>query len=262
MAEGFSKITFVSKVDERRILAANPALPTGILTNGVSLEEFEFSAGERPDNLLFFGHLGTYHNILMAKRLLKHIYPKIREVSPRTRLALVGKSPAKQLRKLVERTPGVDLYADVKDIRPFLRSAKVLVHAQAVGAGIQNKLLEAMAAGTPIVTTPVGASGIAGLEDNVHALVRTSDREIIEATLSLLKNDDKALRLALNARELIESRYTWDHVFRSFDGIIRECVPGFFPPNYGKNVIDDQKTKDERENEIAQSLVLSTRGRI
>jgi glycosyltransferase involved in cell wall biosynthesis len=104
----------------------------------------------------------------------------------------------------------------------------VLVHAQTVGAGIQNKLLEAMAIGTPIVTTPVGASGIEGLEDNVHALIRSTDQEIIEATLSLLKNDEKSSRLASNARDLVDERYTWEHVFHAFRTIIRECVPGFF----------------------------------
>jgi glycosyltransferase involved in cell wall biosynthesis len=228
MAEGFSRITFVSKVDERRIRKADPSLPTDILSNGVALPDYEFYANEREDKLLFFGHLGTYHNILMAKRLLKNIYPKIREVSPRTKLAIVGKSPAKEIQKLVEHTPGAELYPDVKDVRPFLRSAKVLVHAQTVGAGIQNKLLEAMAIGTPIVTTPVGASGIEGMEDNVNALVRVSDREIIEATLSLLKNDDKALRLARNARALVEERYTWEYVFRVMDRIVGEIVPTFF----------------------------------
>ncbi len=228
MGEGFSRITFVSKVDERRIRLADPELQTSILSNGVALTDYDFCAGEREDKLIFFGHLGTYHNILMAKRLLKNIYPKIREVSPRTKLAIIGKSPGKELIKLVERTPGAELHPDVKDIRPFLRSCKVLVHAQTVGAGIQNKLLEAMAMGTPIVTTPVGASGIEGMEDNVNALIRTTDQEIIEATLSLLKNDDKALRLARNARELIEERYTWEHVFRTLDVLIQETVPGFF----------------------------------
>lgn len=141
---------------------------------------------------------------------------------------MVGKSPSKQLQKLIEHTPGAELHADVRDVRPYLHSAKVLVHAQTVGAGIQNKLLEAMAVGTPIVTTPVGASGIEGLEDNVHALIRTNDQAIIEATLSLLKNDEKSSRLARNARDLVEARYTWDHVFRSFNAIIRDSNPRFF----------------------------------
>ncbi len=227
MAQGFEKITFVSKVDERRIQAADPSLPTAILSNGVLLPDYEFFGGEREDKLLFFGHLGTYHNVLMAKRLLKDIYPKIREVSPGTRLVIAGKSPGKELERLVKHTEGAELHPDVKDIIPYLRSAKVLVHAQTVGAGIQNKLLEAMAAGAPIVTTPVGASGVEGMEDNVHALVRTSDQGIIEATLSLLKNDEKALRLARNARNLIETRYTWEYVFRAFDDILQECLPGF-----------------------------------
>jgi glycosyltransferase involved in cell wall biosynthesis len=252
MAEGFERITFVSKVDERRILTADPSLPTAILSNGVDLNEFDFYAGEREDKLIFFGHLGTYHNIQMARRLLKDIYPKIREVSPRTKLMMIGKSPGKQLRKLIEHTPGAELHADVDNVRPYLHSAKVLVHAQTVGAGIQNKLLEAMAVGTPIVTTPVGASGIEGLEDNVHALIRSSDQEIIEATLSLLKNDDKALRLARNARDLVQERYTWDHVFHSFNAVIRECVPDFFD---GAGISEPPSKPDpESVRELARSV--------
>ena len=228
MKQGFERVTFVSRADERRILASDPSLPTDILSNGVSLKEYEFSSGEREDKIVFSGHLGTYHNILMAERLLKDIYPKIREVSPRTKLSIIGKSPGKDLQRLVERTAGAELHPDVKDVRPFLRSSKVFCHPQTVGAGIQNKLLEAMGIGTPVVTTPIGAAGIQGLEDNVNALVRISDQEIIEATLSLLKNDEKANRLATNARQLIEAQYTWEHVYDKLDSIISELVPTFF----------------------------------
>jgi glycosyltransferase involved in cell wall biosynthesis len=228
MSSGFAKVTFVSKVDEARIRAAAPTLPTAIVSNGVDIQNYPFHGGEREDKLLFFGDLTVYHNIVMAKRLLKDIYPKIREVSPRTKLAIVGKSPVAELVALAENTPGAELHANVRDITPYLRSAKVFVHPQTVGAGIQNKLLEAMAAGIPVVTTPVGASGIAGLEDNVHALIRTTDQEIIEATLSLLKNDEKSLRLATNARALIETRYTWEHVFETLDDVLHDIAPTHF----------------------------------
>ncbi len=228
MAKGFARITFVSKADEHRILMADPTLPTGIVSNGISLADNEFYDGPREDKVIFFGHLGTYHNILMACRLLKSVYPKIRHGSPSTKLAIVGKSPDPKIVKLVRHTRGAELYPDVKDMRPFLRQAKVVVHSQTVGAGIQNKLLEAMAIGTPIVTTPVGASGIEGLEDGVHALIRSTDQEIADATLMLLRDPAKASELARNARKLVETRYTWDHMFRALDETIREIVPGFF----------------------------------
>ncbi|MDP4198888.1 MAG: glycosyltransferase [Bacteroidota bacterium] len=229
MAKGFARITFVSKADEHRILMADPTLPTGIVSNGISLADNDFYDGPREDSLIFFGHLGTYHNILMARRLLKSVYPMIRQGSPSTKLAVVGKSPDPQIVKLVQHTSGATLFPDVKDMRPYLRRAKVLVHSQTVGAGIQNKLLEAMALGTPIVTTPVGASGIEGLEDGVHALIRSTDQELADATLMLLRDPARASELARNARALVETRYTWEHMFRALDQTIREIVPGLLP---------------------------------
>lgn len=228
MAQGFARVTFVSKADERRILLSDPTLPTGIVSNGISLTDNEFYDGPREDEAIFFGHLGTYHNILMACRLLKSIYPMIRAGSPSTRLVIAGKSPDAKIRKLIPQTPGAELHPDVKDMRPYLRRARVLVHSQTVGAGIQNKLLEAMAIGTPIVTTPVGASGIEGLEDGVHALIRSTDEEIAEATLSLLRDPKRAAELARNARHLVETRYTWERMFEALDETIDEIVPGFF----------------------------------
>lgn len=228
MAQGFARITFVSKADEHRILMADPSLPTGIVSNGIELSDYDFYDGPREDRLIFFGHLGTYHNILMARRLLKDVFPKIHQGSPTTQLSVVGKSPDPKIIKLIEHTPCTELHPDVKDMRPYLRSAKVLVHAQTVGAGIQNKLLEAMAIGTPIVTTPVGASGIEGLIDGVHALIRSTDEEIAEATLMLLKNPEMASALARNARALVETRYTWEHMFRALDETVRDIVPDFF----------------------------------
>lgn len=228
MSRGFARVTFVSKVDEARIKRAAPELPTAILSNGVELSQYEFYAGERQDSVLFVGDLTVYHNILMARRLLKSIYPVIREVSPRTKLVIVGKSPGVELEQLVAATAGAELHANVPDVRPYLRAARAFLHPQSVGAGIQNKLLEAMASGVAVVTTPVGASGIEGVEDNVHALVRTTDTDLIEATLSLLKNDDRSMRLATNARQLVEAQYSWQHVYDALDAILHEVAPEVF----------------------------------
>jgi glycosyltransferase involved in cell wall biosynthesis len=228
MSTGFDKVTFVAKEDESRILAEAPTLPTDILTNGVALEDFPFYAGERKDEILFAGHLGVYHNVLMVERLLKQVFPMIRKLSPATKLLIVGKEPSESMRKLVSATAGAELHPNVPSMLPFLHRAKVFLHPQTVGAGIQNKLLEAMAAGIPVVSTPVGVSGIEGLIDGEHALVRTTDDALAQAAIVLLTNGTIASQLAHSARSMIESRWTWEHVYAKLDSIITELVPDFF----------------------------------
>ncbi|HYM21185.1 MAG TPA: hypothetical protein VEW28_09330, partial [Candidatus Kapabacteria bacterium] len=127
MIKKFSVTTFVATPDEERVKAIDPALRTAILTNGVDADEFEFYDGERENAVLFSGHLGIYHNRLMAEEIVKGIYPAIREHSPQTKLWIAGKDPNSELRRLVASTEGAELFADVRDMRPFYQKARVFL---------------------------------------------------------------------------------------------------------------------------------------
>ncbi len=224
----FSVTTFVARPDEERVKAIDPALRTALLTNGVDLSYFDYCNTGREDALLFTGHLKIYHNEMMIRRIVERIYPMIRAERPQTKLWIVGKEPAPAIRKMIEATEGAELFADVEDIRPFYRKAKLFIHPQEVGAGIQNKLLESMAIGCPIITTPVGASGIDGIINGMHVMVSETDEEFVATGLRLLADDNERDWLSRNSRTLIENRYSWDHVFTSFDDIIEGFVPDFF----------------------------------
>ena len=228
LASKFNVTTFVAQPDEHRLLAINPALKTAILSNGVDTEEYFFSEGDRENAILFSGHLGIYHNRMMAERILKDIYPKIRARSPQTKLYIVGKDPDPSLSALVHATPGAELQGNVPDMKPYYRKTSLFIHPQQIGAGIQNKLLESMAMGTPVLTSAIGASGIQGLIDRMHVVVSETDEEFVEAALALLAHEEERRRLAVNARKLIEQRYTWDMIFDSFDTIISQVTPNFF----------------------------------
>jgi len=228
LASKFNITTFVAQPDEHRLLAINPTLKTAILSNGVDTEEYSFSEGGRENGILFSGHLGIYHNRMMAERILKNIFPKIHARSPQTKLYIVGKDPDAALSALVQATPGAELHGNVPDMKPYYKKASVFIHPQEVGAGIQNKLLECMAMGVPVVTSAVGASGIQGIIDRMHVLVSETDEEFVEAALALLAHEEECRRLAANARKLIEQRYTWNVIFDSFDKIISQVTSNFF----------------------------------
>jgi glycosyltransferase involved in cell wall biosynthesis len=226
MAKGFDLVTFVAEEDRQRINAFDPRIPTEILTNGVDLKDFPVIAGPRKNQIVFAGHLGVYHNRLMAERLIHRIFPLIRKSSPETRLLIVGKEPSATLAELVKSTSGAELHPNVPSVNQFIGESSVFVHPQEVGAGIQNKLLETMAIGTPVITTPVGANGIEGLASGVNALIGVSDEEIASFTLGLLKDKHFASLLAENARKLIETYYTWECVFTKLDLMVSQLTSG------------------------------------
>ncbi len=224
----FDLVTFVAKPDLEGIYSLDPTIPSMILTNGVDTDRLQFLATKRENAILYAGVLSVYHNKNMVERLAKKILPLIRKASPDTKLYIVGKDPDAETRRLIESTPGAELHANVPDIKPFYERAAIFVHPQVTGSGIQNKLLESLATGCAVVTTPVGASGIGGMQDGVNALVRTTDEEMAQAAIELLDNESLRSLLAEGGRQLIEERYTWEKVFKQFDEALKIVVPDFF----------------------------------
>lgn len=228
MSQYFDHVTFVAEEDRARIFAANPRLSTSVVSNGVDLEKFRFNGGERNRSILFAGHLGIYHNKLMAERLVGQIFPLIQTKLPDVTLKIVGKDPSNKLKTLVASMKAVELFANVPDVAPYLQNEGIFVHPQTVGSGIQNKLLEAMACGIPVITTSVGAGGIGGLVEGVHAVVDESDHELADRAIELLSNPAKMHEMQRQARMLIEERYTWQAIYHALDRAIEICVPDFF----------------------------------
>ncbi|HET6512975.1 MAG TPA: glycosyltransferase [Candidatus Kapabacteria bacterium] len=228
MAEHFDHVTFVAEEDRARIFAANPRLSTSVVSNGVDLAKFKYNEGTRSKTILFAGHLGIYHNKLMAERLVGQIFPLIQTKLPDVKLKIVGKDPSQKLRTLITSMKNVELHADVPDVAPYLMNEGIFVHPQTVGSGIQNKLLEAMACGIPVITTPVGAGGIDGLVPSTHAIVTETDHEIADRAIELLRDQTSSLSMQRSARQLIENSFTWDTIYEALDHAIEICVPDFF----------------------------------
>jgi glycosyltransferase involved in cell wall biosynthesis len=228
MMRNFDLVTFVAKPDMEGVLSLDPNIPSMIVTNGVDTDRLQYSVHKRENAILYAGVLSVYHNKNMVERLAKKILPRIRKASPDTRLYIVGKDPDTDMRILIGDTDGAELHSNVPDVMPFYERAAIFVHPQVTGSGIQNKLLEALALGCAVVTTPVGASGIEGLRDGVNALIRTTDDEMARAAIDLLDNETLRTTLAENGRKLIESRYTWNTVFKQFDEALKTVVPDFF----------------------------------
>lgn len=206
----------VSVADSSSLVAgadrlAAPGLDgVAVVPNGVSLEAFPFLPAPRPSaELVFFGNLGYFHNVAPAVHLAREVLPLVRRRVPAARLRLVGARPAAAIRRL-DGLPGVEVVGPVPTMATELHRAAVAVVPMFTGSGMKNKLLEAFAAGTPVVSNALGAEGIDGIRDGEQLLLAEDPTALAAACVRLLEDGDERARLARAARLLVEQRYSWD----------------------------------------------------
>jgi glycosyltransferase involved in cell wall biosynthesis len=199
-----------SVVSERDRLSSPGLASAAVIPNGVDLEELTFMApAERAPVALFFGNLGYFHNIEPARQAALEILPRLRRHAPDVSLRIAGARPAPSVMELAGRD-GVEVAPDVPSMLAELHRAAVAILPSSSGSGIKNKVLEAFAAGTPVVTNPAGIDGVVGAEPGVHYLEADGPDALAEACAALLENADERVRLAAAARKLVEEDYSWD----------------------------------------------------
>jgi glycosyltransferase involved in cell wall biosynthesis len=132
----------------------------------------------------------------------------VRAEVPDATVHLVGARPTPAVRALAGR-PGVSLVADAPAMAPEIASGAVTVIPMRSGSGLQNKVLEAMAVGTPVVTTPQVAAALAA-HDGEHLRLGASTDELAHAAVALLRDAAAAARQARSARALVTASYGWE----------------------------------------------------
>ena len=156
--------------------------------------------------MLFIGRMDYHANIDAALYFVKNIWPLIHARRPELRLVIAGAQPAPAIVALREQ--GITVTGTVADVRPFYRSALVSVVPLRVGGGTRLKVLEAMAAGTPVVSTTLGAEGLA-VTLGKDILLADTPQAFADAVVSLQADSEQWRELATNARQLVQARYDW-----------------------------------------------------
>jgi glycosyltransferase involved in cell wall biosynthesis len=218
----FDLDTFVSSEDIDYINTIKPLNKYRLLTNGTDIEHFIPLEFEKRDLILFTGKLDYWLNKLMIDRLINSIIPLIQKEFPEITLTIVGAKAPKYLKELAKKGR-FQLYENVPDLLPYLQRARVYLHPHIGASGIQNKLLEAMSAGCPVVTTESGNQGIYG-KHRQHLLIGETDEEIANYAIELLKNQEFAKQISQNARQLIVENHSWENIFEKLFELIEEVV--------------------------------------
>ncbi|MGB3715262.1 MAG: glycosyltransferase family 4 protein [Candidatus Promineifilaceae bacterium] len=198
----------VSPHDADRIGELAPAQSVIVVPNGVDCEYFDAESNDRSLNtVLFFGSLSYQPNIDAVIWFCHEVWPHVHSALPDIEFEIVGLQPGPRIARLAD-LPGVHLTGFVPDIRQKLWSSSLSVVPLRIGGGTRIKILEAMAASCPVVSTAIGAEGLE-VEDGKHLQIANSGKEFIDKTVELLKSPDKRAKLAQAGRELTVEKYDW-----------------------------------------------------
>ena len=204
-------VTAVSEVDQQALLDLAPGLDVRIVPNGVDTDYFtywerEASSFIKRPSIVFTGTMDFRPNVDGVLWFCQEILPHLRRRVPDLRLYIVGKRPNRAVRRLVSEY--VTVTGAVEDVRPYFKHASVCVVPLRMGGGTRLKVLEAMASGTPVVSTNVGIEGL-DVRDGVHALLADDPAGFASRVLELIADRRSAQTLSKAARALTEEKYDW-----------------------------------------------------
>jgi glycosyltransferase involved in cell wall biosynthesis len=191
-----------------------------VLPNGVNAGDYHPDATPEPDTLIFTGALRYAPNHDGMRWFIADVWPHIRSARPAARLRITGDHGALPLPD----APGVERTGFVDDIRPLLSGSWLALAPIFAGGGTRVKILEAMAAGTPVVATSKGAEGIRA-RTGEHLLIADDATTFAAQVVALLADPALRARLALASRDLVAERYDWSAIGPRFEALVRAIGP-------------------------------------
>ncbi|MDP3724052.1 MAG: glycosyltransferase family 4 protein [bacterium] len=215
------RVVAMSEADRRVMRQVVSDRDVDLVPNGVDLTFFRFPVHDNraARTILFVGNFNWLQNREAVLYLAKHVWPEIEQRTPKARLLIVGRNPSRDIMRLA--SASILVRGDVEDIRTAYRDASVLVAPMLGRGGTRYKILEAMATGVPVVSTPIGIEGIEAADEE-EVLVRRDPSTISEAVAALLTDKELYSRIRKNARLLIEKKYSWDRIAATLDGLYEQ----------------------------------------
>jgi len=163
--------------------------------------------------ITFLGGLHWPPNTQGILWFFKEIYPLVKSRIPDAVLTVIGKNPPPELMG-----DGVQVTGYVPDLEPYLKESSVFIVPLLAGGGMRVKILDAWNWGIPIVSTTIGAEGIAAV-DQENILIADTPQAFAQATIRLLQERDLANKLVKNGRHTLKTQYDWQTVYRAWDKI-------------------------------------------
>lgn len=207
------------EVFERRIGKGGAAA----ISNGVRRPDAVVPAADRdPGLIVFVGQMDYGPNVEAVSVAAREILPRVREEVPDARFRIVGRAPTRAVQALAE-LPGVEVTGGVADLRPHLEAASLSLVPLRVARGIQNKVLEAMAHGLPVVAP---SAVVRCLDPGAGAGIQRAETpsEMAEAVIALLPDIAARAQLGESARAFVETHHDWARLDEAFDHLLEDLL--------------------------------------
>jgi sugar transferase (PEP-CTERM/EpsH1 system associated) len=226
LARSFDLSTVTTRAEWETLESFADGAPTDWFPMGVDAEYFSpADDGYDADTISFIGRMDYYPNEECMARFCAQAWPLLKARRPALKLLIVGADPSPEVRRLGE-LPGVTVTGSVPDVRPFVRRSAVMVAPLKIARGTQNKILEAMAMGVPVVTSSIAAGGV-DAQAPAHLLVADTPDEMCTVILRLIEQPDERCRLSLAGRERVLSHHAWAPSMQRLDRMIERCIANF-----------------------------------
>ena len=225
---------YISRVDAEAVSSRHaPVEKKHVIPNGINIPpgvNAEHASLPSP-NIGFLGNMGYPPNIEAVEWLYKEVFVPLRKNHPHLTLVVIGRYPSRSILDLGE-MPGVIVTGGVDDVWPYINGIDVFLFPLLQGAGLKNKILEAMYARRPVVTTEIGNEGIDAVPGKDFVLCRTPGDFQREA-IRLLNSPEERVRMGSSGHALVAEKFSWDPILAAYEyltlGIVPSAEPGSKP---------------------------------
>ena len=225
IARQFDLCTCTTRAELESLRSLDHQTPSDWFPNGVDLEKFHPS--EEPygrDRICFIGRMDYYPNQEAVLRFCRDILPRLQAARPGLEFLVVGAAPSAEIRKLGER-PGITVTGTVPNVQPYVQGSCLTVAPLDIARGTQNKILESLAMGVPVVTSDLAAQGV-DVVPGEHLLAAREPDAFAEAVLRLLESEEERRRFAEAGRRRVETHHSWPASMAKLDGILERLLSG------------------------------------
>jgi glycosyltransferase involved in cell wall biosynthesis len=216
-ARCFDRVLLISKYDLNAIEQKTPL--NNVFFNPHGVDSYHFSPDtntpKTPNSLIFTGNMNYAPNVDAARYFCQDILPSIRARVPDVKLLIVGADPSSEVKSWAQ-GPSIQVTGRVPDLRIYMNRAQIAIAPMRIGAGLQNKVLEGMSMGMPMVITSVANEGIQAI-DGENILIADSPVEFADRITSLMSDAERQAQIGANARDFIVQNWSWEKHFGNLE---------------------------------------------
>ena len=217
--------------DEERVLLQTrcgidqvTVIPNGVDMGAHTAADMDVARAGAPhgERIVFVGRMDYHANVEGVRWFSRHVWPRIRASRPGAMFQIVGGHPVPAISRLA-RAGEIEVTGFVRDVRPYVKEASVVVVPLRVGGGTRLKILEALALGKPLVSTTVGAEGIEAVPDR-DLVIADRAEEFADEVVSLLSQPERREALGDAGRRLVQGKYNWEGIVKDLERLYEQCL--------------------------------------